>query len=70
MESSTRAAKWEGLGQVELDAVEPDKIVELCIEAIEDIFDKDLYDDLLLQENEETKEFKQILLNDFKQLLD
>src|SRR3990167_933818 len=65
-ESDTRAAKWEGLGQVELDAVEPDKIVELCIEAIEDIFDKDLYDDLLLQENEETKEFKQILLNDFK----
>jgi hypothetical protein len=69
-ESDTRAAKWQGLGQVELDAVEPDKIVELCEESIEDIFDEDLYDELMEQQKVEKKEFQKIILRDFKTLLD
>lgn len=69
-ESDTRSRKWDGLGQVELDAVEPSKIVELCEDAIKEIFDNDLYDELLEMEREENKEFKQILIRDFKSLLD
>lgn len=69
-ESDTRSRKWDGLGQVELDAVEPAKIVELCVESIKDIFDQDLYDELMEQEREESEEFKEILKNDFESLLD
>jgi len=69
-ESDTRGASWDGIGQVELDAVEPEKIVELLNDAIEDIFDTELYDDLLLQQREESNEFKEILKRDFNTLLD
>ncbi len=66
----SRARNWDGLGQVELDAVEPNKIQDLCREAIEDVFDEDLYNDLLEQEAEEKAEFKSTLERDFKGLLD
>ena len=69
-ESDTRSRNWDGLGQVELDAVDPKKIIELCIESIKEIFDHDLYDDLLKTEEIETTEFKDILRNDFNSLLD
>ena len=39
----TRSASWDGLGQVELDAVEPTKLKRLCTEAIESVFDFDLF---------------------------
>lgn len=68
--TDTRSINWDGLGQVELDAVEPKKIVELCEEAIKDIFDFDLYDELLEKEEIEKGEFREILINDFKSLLD
>lgn len=68
--TDTRAAKWDGLGQVELDAVEPKKIVELLENALNEIFDQNLYDLLLEQENIERDEFKEILVRDFKSLLD
>jgi hypothetical protein len=68
--SDTRAANWEGLGQVELDAVEPDKIINLLNTAIEDVFDDELYVDLIEQEVSERATFKSILLRDFKSLLD
>lgn len=69
-ESDTRSRKWDGLGQVELDAVEPNKIVELCEEAIANIFEYSLYEELQAQEFSENKEFKEILVRDFKTLLD
>jgi hypothetical protein len=37
-ESDTRSNKWNGLGQVELDAVKPEKLMQLCEGAILDIF--------------------------------
>jgi len=69
-QTDTRVKNWDGIGQVELDAVEPEKIVELCEEAIEDVFDRDLYEELMSQEKEEQKEYKAQILKDFKSLLD
>jgi hypothetical protein len=68
--SDTRSRKWDGIGQVELDAVEPYKIVELCEQSIIDIFDVDLYHELLVIEENEKSQFKEILIHDFKSLLD
>jgi hypothetical protein len=52
-DTDTRTAKWDGLGQVELDAVRPEKLMELLQSAIEGVFDHHLYDELLDQEEEE-----------------
>ena len=68
--TDTRGASWNGLGQVELDAVEPKKIVKLLNEAIAEVFDEDLYTELKEIEKEENTEFKSILSRDFKTLLD
>lgn len=68
--SDTRSNNWDGIGQVELDAVEPKKIIQLLENAIKSIFDDNLYQELLAQEEEEIIEFKKILKRDFKQLLD
>jgi hypothetical protein len=51
--TDSRTAKWNGLGQVELDAVRPEKLMELCESSIREIFDEDLYRDLLETENNE-----------------
>jgi hypothetical protein len=37
-----RSATWTGLGQVELDAIEPNKLQALCREAIKNIFDENV----------------------------
>ncbi len=68
-EADSRSAKWTGLGQVELDAVEPPQIVDLCNEAIQSVFDDELYDELQEQEKSESIEFKEILKRDFETLL-
>jgi hypothetical protein len=49
----TRCVQWEGLGQVELDAVKPEKLMKLLGDAIEDIFDNHLYYELLEIEDEQ-----------------
>jgi hypothetical protein len=59
--SDTRTANWGGLGQVELDAVKPEQIVELCEQAIREIFDNDLHDELLEKEAEELKKYRKEL---------
>lgn len=66
----TRSRNWDGLGQVELDAVEPGKIMRLCEDAIRDIFDASLHEELQDAEESEKTEFKKILKRDFKTLLD
>ncbi len=68
--SDCRSAKWEGLGQVELDAVEPIEIVALLEDALQSVFDDELYDELKEQEIEERAEFKEILKRDFDTLLE
>jgi len=68
--SDTRSMNWNGLGQVELDAVEPREIIKLLNESINEIFDEELHKKLQIQENKENKQFKEILKKDFKSLLD
>lgn len=69
-ESDSRSGNWDGLGQVELDAVEPSKIVRLCKEAIEDVFDEEKYEELIEEQTQEQSEYKEILKRDFNSLLD
>lgn len=60
-ESDSRTAKWNGLGQVELDAVKPEKLQAMCQEAIDKIFDRALYDELIELENSERGEYRKSL---------
>jgi hypothetical protein len=52
-ESDSRTAKWGGLGQVELDAVNPEKLQQLCKDAIASVFDENLHKELKIQEEKE-----------------
>ncbi len=52
-DGDSRSANWDGLGQVELDAVEPNDLKKMCSDALHDIFDRDLFQELLRQEREE-----------------
>lgn len=68
--TDTRSGNWDGLGQVELDAVEPKKIQELCNDAIESVFDHDHHEDLKAQEAVEIQQFRKIIRDDFNTLMD
>lgn len=57
-QTDSRAAKWSGIGQVELDAVEPRKLQRMCQEAIDSVFDKSLFDVLQEQEEKENEEYR------------
>lgn len=50
----SRSAKWGGLGQVELDAIEPNKLQEMCKEAIMSVFDESVHEELMEKQKEET----------------
>jgi hypothetical protein len=60
-ETDTRTKNWDGLGQVELDAVKPEKTIQLCEDAIKEIFDFDLYKKLQKIEAVEQIEYKALL---------
>ena len=66
-QGDSRSAGWDGFGQVELDAVDPEQLQELCQESIDMFFDNDSYNDLLEQaETERTKyqkEMKEFVIN-------
>lgn len=49
-EGDSRTSAWDGLGQVELDAVEPKQLQRLCKDAIADLFDTDIFDELKEEE--------------------
>lgn len=66
--TDSRTAKWDGLGQVELDAVEPRKLQELCADAIAELFDEVKYDDLMKEELAETVKYKNALKKYVKSL--
>lgn len=68
--TDSRSANWDGIGQVELDAVEPKKIVGLCITAIEKVFNFELYEELKEQQAIERAEYKKILKRDFKKIIE
>lgn len=56
--TDSRAVNWDGLGQVELDAVPPETIKKYCREAIDSIFDDDLFRELIEQTKEERVEYR------------
>ena len=56
--TDSRSVHWDGLGQVELDAVKPEKLVALLRQAIHEIFDTDLYEELMDREKEEREFFQ------------
>lgn len=42
----SRSGSWEGIGQVELDAIEPRELGRMAQKAIDEIFDRDLHREL------------------------
>lgn len=60
-DTDSRSKNWDGIGQVELDAVRPEKLISLLNDAIDDIFDPDLYEELKEIEREENKEYTKVL---------
>lgn len=67
-ETDSRTANWDGVGQVELDAVKPEKLEELLSDAIDGIFDYDRYEELNEQENEETETYRSKLIEFVKSI--
>lgn len=57
-DTDSRSVHWDGLGQVELDAVKPEKLMRLLQSAIDDIFDQGLFEELLAREEREAVMFK------------
>ena len=56
--TDSRSASWDGLGQVELDAVKPEVLISLLEHTVRDLFDENLHDELMLRESEEREYFK------------
>lgn len=61
-EGDSRTAKWEGIGQVELDAIEPKKLQRLCQDSIDQYFDYEKYNDLKDVEDIERREYQKELV--------
>lgn len=60
-ETDSRTANWTGLGQVELDAVTPERLEGLLEEAVSDIFDEGIYAELLSDEEVEREQYREEL---------
>ena len=56
--TDTRTANWDGIGQVELDAVKPEQLTKMAEDAIESVFDRDLYEELLEQTATERVQYR------------
>jgi RecA-family ATPase len=57
-DGDTRSAKWNGLGQVELDAIDPKILKRMCKKAIDDVFDESIHDEIMALEEMETETYK------------
>lgn len=66
----SRTRNWDGLGQVELDAVEPRDLVKLLRKSVADIFDEKLFSTLQAQEKEEREEYKSKIGIEIREFLD
>lgn len=60
-EGDSRSANFTGLGQVELDAIEPHRLQDMCRKAIQKYFDNNLHDELINKEKSERLEYQQQL---------
>lgn len=56
--ADVRTGGWDGLGQVELDAVKPEVLVEMCQDAIDDLFNEELHSELMDTEEEERQTYR------------
>ena len=61
-EGDSRTKNWGGLGQVELDAIEPRKLQRMCQDAINEYFDYDLLAELKETEKEEKVVYRNTLV--------
>jgi hypothetical protein len=59
--TDSRSANWDGEGAVELDAVEPNTLKNMCEDAIEELFDSSLYEELEEREQKERKKYQKEL---------
>lgn len=59
--TDTRTINWDGEAVVELDAVEPKTLSKMCREAIQELFDQELYNELQTKENEEEEQYRAAL---------
>ena len=59
--TDSRSKNWDGLGQVELDAVRPEKLERLLNDAMAEVFDDEAYAELKEQEEEETQSYREAL---------
>lgn len=67
--TDSRTANWDGIGQVELDAMKPEDLERILDENVSNYFDESLYEDL--QESEETEGFEYTqILKDFVRDID
>ena len=57
-ESDSRAKNWDGLGQVELDAVNPKVLQKMIIEALDDVFDEEVFNEMKETLAEELKQYR------------
>lgn len=60
-DTDSRSKGWDGLGQVELDALEPTVLKDMTRKAIRSHFDQEAYKRLKLQESEERMTYQQAL---------
>lgn len=65
--TDTRSKYWDGIGQVELDAIEPKELQKYCLEAIAEYFDEDLHEDLMREQKEEKKEYQKRVFEKVKE---
>ncbi len=56
--TDSRSASWDGLGQVELDAVKPEVLTGLLEYTVRELFDENLHDELMRRESEEREYFR------------
>ena len=66
--TDSRTKNWNGDSVVELDAVEPRILARICEDAIEECFDKTLYDELKEKEDKEYAEYIKELKNFIKNM--
>jgi len=60
-QTDKRTAAWGGLGQVELDAVKPEKLVDMVKDSIANLFNEDLHEQLMEKERDEQKQYRREL---------
>ena len=61
--SDSRSKNWDGLGQVELDAVKPDILQQMICDNVADYFDDELNEARLTRLSKESKQFKEAMID-------